>query len=312
MRLKILIASIIISAPIWWGVNILANRTENLFFNFVSLNQKAFKAQVTDGFENIARSQNVKELELTAKSSASVFFLKDGREIYLYKKNIAEALPIASLTKLMAAKVALENFDLGEQVEIKKSIFQENVESNLKEKEKFFLKDLVASSLIESNNSAAFALAEIIGKEAFADLMNLEAKHLKMQDTYFINSTGLDEEDKTNISSVKDLAILIREILKSPLISGIISQKEFPLYTSDGKFHHNVITTNELLKAGIEFKTMEMAGAKTGETLKAKQCLVLITKDKEGNYLANIVLGSDDRFLDIKKLVSWIAVSFEL
>lgn len=312
MRLKILIASIIISAPLWWGVNVLADKTENLFFNFVSLDKKAFKAQITDGFENVIKSENVKELELTAESAASVFFLKDGREIYLYKKNIAEVLSIASLTKLMAAKVALENFNLSEEVEIKKSIFQENVESNLKEKEKFFLKDLVVASLIESNNSAALALSEIIGKEAFVDLMNLEAKHLKMQDTYFINSTGLDEEDKTNTSSVRDLVILIREILKNPLMLRIISQKEFPLYTADGKFHHNVITTNELLKAGIEFKTMEMAGAKTGETLKAKQCLVLITKDKEGNYLANIVLGSDDRFLDIKKLVSWIAVSFEL
>jgi len=316
MRLKTLIASILLSLPFWWGVNVFASKTESLFFDYISQNQKAFRASAVLGIENIKRTENPYNLEIKAKAAGSFLILPDKSFQYLYKKNISEKLPIASLTKLMMADIVLENFDHSKDVVIKKEIFQKDVLSNFKAKEIFAIKDLLYSALIESNNVAVLAISDEIGESNFVSLMNLEAKYLGMNNTFFANSTGLDPElnaDFINLSTVSDLVKLAEHIIKNPEIKDILSQKEFDLYTKDGKFHHKAITTNEFLKSGLFFEGKEMFGAKTGQTIKAGECLLLILKvSKNNGYLINVVLGSDDRFGDMKKIIRWADYNFDL
>lgn len=315
-RLKFFTLSLLFSMPFWWGFNVLAENSEKVFFNFITQNQQTFKAAVSSAFEDITRKNNFGELEINAKAGASVLILEDNSQAFLFKKNINQPLPIASLTKLMAADVALENFDIFQKVKFGPEVFKEG-NSNFKIGESFYMKDLLCSGLIESNNSAIKAIAETIGEKAFVDLMNLEAKYLGMSQTHFFNSTGLDPKDSEpeliNLSTVQDLTKLVKHILKKSLILEIMGQKEFALYTFEGNFHHKVITTNEFLKANVSFGNKEIIGGKTGQTKRAGGSLILILKLPQKNrFLINIVLGSEDRFGDTEKIINWVSKTYEI
>lgn len=323
MRIKYFVFSLLLSFPFWWGVNVFANKTENAFFSYLNENPKVFKADISSTIKAPERKFNLGNLEINAKAAASVLVFPDGKESFLYKKNIGEPLPIASLSKLMAANVVFENFDVSQEVKIKKTISLDGAEKKLKKGESFFLIDLVSAALVESNNSAAQAVSEIIGEDAFVDLMNLEAKYLGMTETNFVNPTGLDPDEKQlalwqnknyiNRADIKDLLKLSEHIIKNQDIIKNISKEQFDLYTSSGKFHHTVLTTNEFLKNGISFGALQFVGAKTGQTIKAKGCLILILKNPENNnYLISIVLGSDDRFGDMRKMIDWASANFNL
>ena len=259
MRLKYFFIALILSCPVWWGVNVFAKKTEGYIFSFISQNQQIFNAQLNSALENTVRKYDLGELDIKAKSAASILVLPDGSEAFLYKKNIDESLPIASLTKLMAADVVLENFDVSQKIKIEKTIAEDGVEKGLKKGESFFMKDLLYAALVESNNSAIQALSEIIGQENFVALMNMEAKYLGMKKTNFINPTGLDPDEKSkklekiNQSNVKDLIKLSEHIVKNQEISRMISTESFDLHDSDGKLHHKAMTTDEFLESGVSF-----------------------------------------------------------
>jgi D-alanyl-D-alanine carboxypeptidase len=217
----------------------------------------------------------------------------------------------------MAADIISENLPLSQKVAIKGEILREEPNSIFKTGETFVLKDLLSAALVESNNSAIMAIAQTIGESAFVDLMNLEAKFLGMTKTSFSNSTGLDpkdrEKDLINLSTAWDLTKLMKHLLKNPLILEIIGQKEFALYTAEGNFHHLAVTTNEFLKSGISFEDKEIIGGKTGQTERAGGCLVLILRvPGENGFLINIVLGSDDRFGDMERIIGWVSKTYEL
>jgi len=163
--------------------------------------------------------------------------------------------------------------------------------------------------LIESSNDAAYALAETIGLDNFIDKMNQKAKELGMEDTYFINTTGLDVNDSlptlTNFSTAQDMARLSKYILlKDPKIFEISSLNYYEAMNASGNFHHLAINTNELLNLNSH-----VIGGKTGYTPKAGGCMILILKPEKGGYIINVILGTvsqEARFEEMKKLVIWV------
>lgn len=321
MKSKLFFVSFLISLPFWWGMNVLIKNLENIFFwQIISQNPRILTAQLShQRFQNYLedlkpfKKWDAEDLEIKAESAISVEIDEKGRKKVLFEKNSEKKLPIASLTKLMTAFIVLENYDLSLGVEIsKEAVEQENEAGHLKVGEFFTVRNLLYPLLMESSNDAAYALAEIIGQKAFIDLMNLEAKNLALNNTYFSNPTGLDpnnSQEQINYSTVKDLVKLTSHLIKEhPFIWEILSLPELDFYTEDGVFHHKIINTNELLK---EFPAI-IVGGKTGETPKAKGCLILVTKSPTNKgYLINIVLGSDDRFGEIKKIINWIYSAYE-
>ena len=133
--------------------------------------------------------------------------------------------------------------------------------------------------------------------------MNLTAEALGLQKTHFINVTGLDPEDSAeiNYSSARDLTLLAQELLESSLIRQILSTHKINLYGPE------LINTNEFLG-----RISGVIGGKTGFTDNALGCFLLILKAPQDNgYLINVVLGADDRFVEMEKLINWLNEAYK-
>lgn len=262
--------------------------------------------------------EKIADLYLNSDNFLSVFVnLDESKEIVLSEKRVNEVIPIASLSKLMTAVVALENYNLDDTVAISGSaVSTYSTAGGLKEKEKISVKDLMFVTLIESSNDGAEALAEKMGREEFIFKMNKKAEELGMKNTRFVNPTGLDvfadssekEIKETNVSTPFDLEKLVVYILKSqPLIPQILSLSEKQVVSSSGVVH-KLKNTNILLKEDSSY-----LWGKTGYTKEANGCIILILKNYASDYdgyIINIITGADDRFSEARKLENWLQDSF--
>lgn len=266
-NLKILLIVLLVSIPFWWGVNLFQVNLEKYFY-----------AQIGQPFEELGLLQIPERvqrplLELDAKAAISVFVDHQGSEEIIFEKNADQPLPIASLTKLMTASIFLKHYDVEREETVK----------------------LLLSLLIESNNEAANDLATIIGKDSFLGMMNSEAEELGMENTHFANPNGLDPkrpDESLNYSTAKDLVKLAKHItLEQPLLWEISIIQEFD----------NIKNTNELLG-----QIPGIIGGKTGETVLAGKCLILVVQaPKDNGFIVNIILNSENRFEEMKKLIDW-------
>jgi len=253
-----------------------------------------------------ARDWSAEDLRILADAAICVETDLSSNKV-LFKKNEQESLPIASLTKLMTALVVLENYYELDQVVIisQAAVNQPGDQGLLTPGEALSIKNLLYIMLIESSNDAAYALAEEKGIEQFVGLMNLKTMELGLFSTNFVDVAGLSS---SNYSSAEDLVILTKYLLENyPLIWQILSNEKYKLFTPQGKFHHELTNTNELLG-----KIPDIIGGKTGSTLKAKGCLLLILKNqKDQNDLIYLILGSNDRFGEMEQLIDWVNKAYK-
>jgi len=197
----------------------------------------------------------------------------------IFEKASDKQLPIASLTKLMTAIVVLDNYNLSDT-----AVADGHVLS---------VENFLYIMLVGSSNKAAYALSELVGSQKFVELMNKKAKDLGMENTFFADPTGLSPQ---NVSTANDLARLAIHILKDyPKIAEMSRVKE--LYVP--RFG-NVVNTDELLD-----EIPNVICSKTGFTEQAQGCLLLVVSNpKNSNYLINVILGADDRFSEMQKLIN--------
>lgn len=309
---KFFLIALFLSLPVWWGIE---RKLENFFFwleiaknpplSVSTINPELIQKEIKK-FKPI-RNWQVEDLKIEATSAIAVEIDDKGTQKVLFKKASSEVLPIASISKLMTALVVLENQELSQIVEIsKKAVLIEGESGKLKIGEIFKTQDLLYPLLMESSNDAAQAISEVTGEQTFVGLMNFEAENLGLKNTSFVNPTGLDPETAgpLNSSTAEDLVKLTNHLLKTqPLIWEILATSEFDLYSSDGVYHHKVLNNNKLLKDWPE----RIVGAKTGYTDKASGCIILVLKiPNSDNLLINVILGSGDRFEEMKKLVNWL------
>lgn len=212
----------------------------------------------------------------------------------LFESNSHEKLAPASVTKAMTLLLIMEAIDSG------KIGWQETVTASaeaaakggsqifLKEGETMSVEDMVKSIAVSSANDCACAMAEhIAGSEAaFVDLMNQKAKELGMNDTNFVNCTGLDDEPEAenHKTSAYDIALMSREL--------IVKHPDIEKYTTiwmdtvrNGTF--GLSNTNKLIRfySGA-------TGLKTGFTSGAGYCLSATAK-REGMELIAVVMGCE-------------------
>lgn len=258
--------------------------------------------------------QSIDDLSLSAESYISVSVTNDGLEKILIEKNKNEQLPIASITKLMTAIIAAEKFKLDDVITISKNALNVDSLSGIyKPGDRFFFYNALRAMLIASHNEVAAALADQAGTTSFIESMNKKAVELGLLNTKFINETGLDPQiigNPINHSTVLDLYKLTRYIKENNSdIFYITSQNEFDLFNIDKNFVGTIKNTDKLLTdQEIPF---HIVGGKTGETDLAKQNLFLITEAPCGGKIFNIVLGSQNRFEDMKKLLQYINNSYD-
>ena len=312
--LILIFLAISINLCYFWRLNQSSKNLEDSFLR-LDQNQKILSAYLLN-IQELKPIRKVEENlpEITASSAISLLIKNDGSERILYEKNKEKILPIASLTKLMTAKIVLENYNLNKIIKIRKeSVEQIGKVGNYKIGESFKVKDLLYSILIESSNHAAQALAQVIGIDNFVNLMNFEAKKIRLLQTSFVNPTGLPSATSTfvlldeNYSTAADLAEFGKSLVKNnSKILEISSLIEFDLYTADGFLHHKV--ENKILK---ENQNLEVLASKTGYTIKAKKCLFLIIKaPKNQGVIINVILGSESYFEEMRKLIDWLETAY--
>jgi len=242
------------------------------------------------------------DLDLDA---VSAFAMDAGTDYPLYDKNSKKSMPIASLTKIMTALLVLENRSADETVTISPRAMEAfGDKKNLAAGEQIRLGDLLTIMIIDSNNAAAVALAEHTGAtvENFVDMMNEKARVLGLNNTKFINPTGLDGAGEDNRSTAFEMAQLVDYALSQEKLWEISRNREATVSSLDGKRVHHVQNTNELLG-----RRNDIYGGKTGYTVDAGECLVLIseTPDKKHKVIS-VVLNAEDRFAEMGKLADWV------
>jgi D-alanyl-D-alanine carboxypeptidase len=242
--------------------------------------------------------------------NASSFLIVDltSSEV-LAQKNVQTPLPIASITKLLTAILAIENLPLNEEILITKEILQAHGTTPvLKEGEKIKIKDLLYPLLIESSNDAAEAIGSYLGREKTVSLMNQIAQRIFMKNAKFFDPSGFDPR---NVASVQDLFYLAKYILNSRPEILKITRGETPENLFPEK-----IDPQKLSNKNIFSKLESFVGGKGGYLDEAKYTGVFIfkAKDKEGKerYLLFIILGADGLTKETLKLISWTKENFPL
>ncbi|MEJ0021174.1 MAG: serine hydrolase [Candidatus Doudnabacteria bacterium] len=244
---------------------------------------------------------NLSQPQLTARA-ALAYDLDSGT--VLYSNNLDEKLPIASLTKLMTALTVVNHVGPNAVVTIIKAD-ETPIGSTvgLVEGEKITVSDLLAAMLIPSGNDAALALANFVAgtPEKFAEMMNQEATDLNLANTHFSNPVGWDTFDsQANFSNSLDLIKIVQEFLKHDELRKIVGTRQASVSSLDGKYVHQLLTTNKLL-----LDDPEVTGIKTGFTSKAMGNLIILD-NHGGNQIVTVVLGSDNREADTQKLLDWV------
>ncbi|MCP5174454.1 MAG: D-alanyl-D-alanine carboxypeptidase [Moraxellaceae bacterium] len=163
--------------------------------------------------------------------------------------------------------------------------------------------DMLRGIVIQSGNDASEAVAEHLAgtEEAFAELMNGEAKRLGMKDTQFKNATGLTQEG--HYTSAYDMAVLAHAIIKD-------SSKYYPIY-SEKEFTYNNIKQGN--RNALLFTDPTVDGLKTGHTDAAGYCLTASSK-RGSMRLISVVMGTNSmqaRADQTRALFSWGFANFE-
>ncbi len=231
----------------------------------------------------------------------------------IFEQNADEALPPASVTKVMTLLLVMEAVDNGTLKLTDMIRTSANASSMggsqiyLKEGEELSAEEMIKSVVISSANDAALALAEHIAgsEEAFVKKMNEKAAELGMKNTFFENTNGLDDTTQKHLTSARDIAIMSRELIKH---QKILEYSSIWMDTiRDGAF--GLTNTNRLVRfyRGAN-------GLKTGSTSKAGFC-ISATAERDGMTLIAVVMGAptrDIRNAEAAKMLDYGFASYTL
>lgn len=238
--------------------------------------------------------------------SAAALVLDQERGDQIYAKNVDEVMPIASITKLMTAIVVLDsNLPLDEVIPIDGNDVDtvKNSGSKLRVGTKLTRKDLLLLALMASENRAAAALGRNYpgGTAGFVEAMNVKAKLLAMDDTRFVDPTGLRSD---NVSTAQDLAKLVAAGHEYELIREH-STTSMHKVSGAGRFGSLAFrNTNGLVKS----KSWQIGLSKTGFIRESGRCLVM--QATIGSKPVIIVLldswGRQTRIGDANRIKTWM------
>ncbi len=233
----------------------------------------------------------VEEKQTIPATSAILMDVDTGK--ILFEQNAEEALPPASVTKIMSLLLIMEAVEDG-VITLEDMVCVSDYASKmggsqvfLKAGEEMKAEDLLKSVIIASANDATVALAEHIAgsEEEFVTRMNKRAEELGMVNTHFENTNGLDDTTENHLTSAKDIAIMSKELLKHEKIMEYSTIWMDSI--RDGEF---VLTnTNRLVRF-----YQGCTGLKTGSTSKAKFCMSA-SAERNGLHLVAVIMGADTR-----------------
>ena len=234
-------------------------------------------------------------------SAASAVMMDGDTGRVLYEKDSRTRRPIASITKLMTALVALESgHSLDETVTVAREwTGAEGSSLYLRPGEEVTLEELLYGLMLRSGNDAALAIAGYCGGsvEAFVAQMNQRARALGMEDTSFANPNGLTAEG--HCSTAYDMALLARSCLENEALARIVSTKSIALGTRVFTNHNKLLWRYE-----------GCIGLKTGYTDQSGRTLVSAAR-RGGVTLICVTLNAPGDWADHAGLFDYGFANYE-
>jgi D-alanyl-D-alanine endopeptidase (penicillin-binding protein 7) len=258
-------------------------------------------AKPTEGQAFGLRENNEGSLALRS----SVAYVVDQNSLApLYDKNSQAVLPIASITKLMTAMVAIDaKLPMNDLVEVtdEDRDYNKGTGSRLSVGSVLSRQDMLHIALMASENRAAAALSRYYpgGRPAFLNAMNLKARSLGMMDTHFESPTGLTSQ---NVSSARDLVKMVNAAYQYPLIREFSTDHSYEVFTGKTTLHYN--STNALVRN----PTWDIGLQKTGFINEAGECLVMQTVIHSRPMIIVLLdsTGKYSHFADATRLRAWL------
>lgn len=224
-------------------------------------------------------------------NASSIVMDMDSKRV-LFNNGGDEKKLIASTTKILTSMVVINNVSLNDIVTIDESVLKSYGSGIYVEVgEKMSVEDLLYGLMLRSGNDAAIALACYVGGsiEGFAMMMNELSESLGMNSSHFINPSGLeDDQGNGNISTAKDMGILMSYAMKNESFRRITSTKHHVVKTNYKTY--DWYNKNKLLSL-YKYTT----GGKTGYTKKAYRTLVT-SASKDNKNLVVVTLDEQDDF----------------
>lgn len=247
--------------------------------------------------------------DLVPNSASSILIEADSGKI-IYEKEKDKRVSVASMTKMVAQIIILEEIEKGhikwsDVVTVSRNASgMGGSQIYLEEGEKITIEDLMKGISVASGNDATVAMAEVISgsEEKFVKKMNQKIKELGLKNTHFSNCTGLDTDD--HYSSSYDMAMIARDLVvnHSEILRFSSIYEDYLREDTDRKFW--LVNTNKLISFydGAD-------GLKTGHTDAAGYCLAATAKRNDLRLIA-IVLGEKDSKVRNAETVSLLDYGF--
>ncbi len=248
--------------------------------------------------------EKVNNLEYFDISADSLVLMDLDKESLILDKNSDQVMPIASISKLMAVLVLLnhEDFDLKDIYELDSEDRRIGGRDYLFIGDRVSNEDLLMLSLIASDNTAIIALASSLGlkEEDLVSEMNRRAELMDLKNTRFVDATGLKSG---NVSTAREVALLLKESLNYPDIARIIEKADYMVVTEQGR-EREIISTNYLLRYDHDDR-FRIKGGKTGYNLYSGYCLTMAFSVNDRNFISVVLNSSSlkNRFSDTLKIV---------
>ncbi|HEU5293540.1 MAG TPA: serine hydrolase [Burkholderiaceae bacterium] len=263
------------------------------------------KARAAYERPSLAQKQGLRATddELALRSSAALVIDQDTDEV-LFSKNADAVLPIASITKLMTAIVVVEaGQPMDEPIAVSKVSLDtpKNNRSRLRVGTTLSRGELMHLALMSSENRAAYSVGAAYpgGLPALVDAMNHKALELGMNDSHFVEPTGLSSDNR---SSAQDLALLVKAAYQHPVLREYSTASDTSVTVGRRmvQFH----TTNSLVRN----PSWEIGLQKTGYISEAGRCLVMQAQ-LAGRKLIMVLLDSAGRYSrvgDAERIRRWL------
>lgn len=281
-----LVLSVAVGAVVWWLVLI----------------PEAEPAAVVEGVLQIGLPDVQANKNRRAVNASSALLWDTRAQVIRFEQNGFERHPIASITKLMMAMVALDfGLEWDKEVTIEPDEYVIGGRLALSTGEFVTVRDLMHASLMSSANNATLALVRTLGvpEEEFVRAMNRKVIELGLEQTEFADVTGLDPG---NVSTAYEVARLAEVAWRDyPVIAEITSKTEYTFTVGGTGREHTIKNSNKLI---TEYG-LSLTGSKTGYLYESNFCLVVQGAGTLGNRIA-VVLGSPserDNLNDTKRLL---------
>lgn len=257
--------------------------------------------------------------KLTARE-AIVFNEDTGKT--LLSKNSGHVVPIASLTKIVAAAVYLKHQpDLNLKVDYQDrdakfnglyAPLSEAALINFKNNDRMLAKDMLYAALVASANNAVESLVRVSGlsREQFVEEMNALVKSWGALDTRFTEPSGLSAK---NVSSAKDYAIITREAFKDPAVKEATTTAKYTIKFLNRPATKTITNTNQLIvdqaQENLKLAQLGINGSKTGYTKEAGYCLMTRVKSVNGQFTI-VTFGAPSRETSFSEMMDLIKYAY--